>query len=53
MPGFDGLQKELNKTLPHLSTVFITRHGNVPMSIEAVKGGGVDFSRSRSTARQC
>ena len=45
MPGFDGLklQEELNKTLPHLSMVFITGHGNVPMSVEAMKGGAVDF----------
>lgn len=45
MPGFDGikLQQELNKTLPHLSIVFITGHGNVPMSVEAMKGGAVDF----------
>ena len=45
MPGFDGLklQEELHKTLPHLSMVFITGHGNVPMSVEAMKGGAVDF----------
>jgi FixJ family two-component response regulator len=45
MPGFDGLklQEELNKTLPHLSMVFITGHGSVPVSVEAMKGGAVDF----------
>ena len=39
MPGFDGLklQEELNKTLPHLSLVFITGHGNIPMSVRAIK----------------
>lgn len=39
MPGFDGLklQEELHKTLPHLSMVFITGHGSVPMSVEAMK----------------
>jgi FixJ family two-component response regulator len=44
MPGFDGLklQEELHKTLPHLSMVFITGHGTVPMSVEAMKGGAVD-----------
>jgi FixJ family two-component response regulator len=44
MPGFDGLrlQKELNKTLPHLSMVFITGRGNVAMSVEAMKCGAVD-----------
>jgi FixJ family two-component response regulator len=45
MPGFDGLklQEELNKTLPHLSLVFITGHGNVPMTVQAMRGGAVDF----------
>src|SRR5258708_12463094 len=45
MPDVDGLklQEELNKTLPHLSIVFITGHGNVPMSVEAMKAGAVDF----------
>jgi FixJ family two-component response regulator len=45
MPGVDGLklQEELNETLPHLSIVFITGHGNVPMTVKAMKGGAVDF----------
>jgi FixJ family two-component response regulator len=45
MPGFDGLtfQDELNKTVPHLSLVFISGHGNVPASVKAMKGGAVDF----------
>ena len=45
MPGFDGLklQQELNKTLPHISIVFLTGHGSVSMSVEAMKGGAVDF----------
>jgi FixJ family two-component response regulator len=45
MPDVDGLklQEQLNKTLPHLSIVFITGHGNVPMTVEAMKGGAVDF----------
>jgi len=45
MPGFDGLklQEELSKTLPHLSVVFLTGHGDVSMSVEAMKGGAVDF----------
>ena len=45
MPGFDGLklQEELNKTLPQLSLVCITGHGNIPMSVEAMKRGAVDF----------
>jgi FixJ family two-component response regulator len=45
MPGFDGLklQEELNRTLPHLSIVFVTGHGNVPMTVKAMRGGAVDF----------
>jgi FixJ family two-component response regulator len=45
MPGVDELklQEEPHETLPHLSIVFITGHGNVPMSVEAMKGGAVDF----------
>jgi FixJ family two-component response regulator len=45
MPGVDGLklQQELNKALPHLSIVFITGHGSVPMTVKAMKGGAVDF----------
>jgi FixJ family two-component response regulator len=45
MPGVDGfaLQKTLAQTQPHLSLVFITGHGDVPMGVEAMKGGAVDF----------
>jgi FixJ family two-component response regulator len=45
MPGFDGLklQEELNRTLPHHSMVFVTGHGNVPMSVQAMRRGAVDF----------
>jgi FixJ family two-component response regulator len=45
MPEFDGieLQKKLSASLPHLSFVFITGHGDVPSSVEAMKSGAVDF----------
>jgi FixJ family two-component response regulator len=45
MPDLDGLalQQELDKTLPHLSVVFITGNGDVPTSIRAMKAGAVDF----------
>jgi FixJ family two-component response regulator len=45
MPGLDGLglQQELDGSLPHLSIVFITGHGNVPASVKAMKSGAVDF----------
>jgi len=45
MPGIDGLALEemLAQTQPHLSLVFITGQGDVPMGIKAMKGGAVDF----------
>jgi FixJ family two-component response regulator len=45
MPDVDGLrlQEELDKTLPHLSVVFITGHGDVPTTVRAMKAGAVDF----------
>ncbi|MBN1189837.1 MAG: response regulator transcription factor [Dehalococcoidales bacterium] len=45
LPGLDGL--ELQKTLVErkstLSIVFITGHGDIPMSVQAMKAGAVDF----------
>jgi FixJ family two-component response regulator len=45
MPDLDGLklQQELEKTVPHLSVVFITGHGDIPASVHAMKAGAVDF----------
>lgn len=45
MPGLDGLsfQDKIGKTLPYLSLVFITGHGSVPLSVQAMKSGAVDF----------
>ena len=45
MPGVDGfkLQETLAQTLPYLSIVFITGHGDIPMTVKAIKGGAVDF----------
>ncbi len=45
MPGFDGLkfQEEINRSLPYLSVVFISGHGNIPASVKAMKGGALDF----------
>src|SRR5271168_1486963 len=45
MPGVDGfeLQKMLAQTQPHLSLVFITGQGDVPMGVRAMKEGAVDF----------
>ncbi len=45
MPDVDGfeLQETLAKTLPYLSVVFITGHGDIPMTVKAIQSGAVDF----------
>lgn len=45
MPGLSGmdLQKELNKADYHMPIIFITGHGDIPISVEAMKEGAVDF----------
>ena len=45
MPGLTGidLQRELQTLNRNLPIVFITGHGDVPMSVRAMKAGAVDF----------
>lgn len=45
MPGMSGLelQERLNRSGSTLPIVFITGHGDVPMAVEAMKRGAVDF----------
>ena len=45
MPDRDGLdlQRELERRGRTLQVVFLTGHATVPMGIEAMKGGAVDF----------
>jgi FixJ family two-component response regulator len=45
MPGLSGidLQRELQNTNRNLPIVFITGHGDIPMSVRAMKAGAVDF----------
>jgi len=45
MPGLTGidLQRELQTMNRNLPIVFITGHGDIPMSVKAMKGGAVDF----------
>jgi FixJ family two-component response regulator len=45
MPGISGLElqeKLLTRELP-MPIIFITGHGNIPMSVRAIKAGAVDF----------
>jgi FixJ family two-component response regulator len=45
LPGLDGLelQQVLTRQGPGLPIVFITGHGDIPMSVRAIKAGAVDF----------
>ncbi len=45
MPGLSGLdlQEELVKADLTLPIIFITGHGNIPMSVQAIKAGAIDF----------
>jgi FixJ family two-component response regulator len=45
LPGLDGLalQRRLAQDDPALPIVFLTGHGDIPMSVQAVKAGAVDF----------
>ena len=45
MPGLGGLelQEQLNNTGSTLPVIFITGHGDVPMAVEAMQKGAVDF----------
>ena len=45
MPGLSGLdlQREIQAANATLPIIFITGHGDVPMSVKAMKAGAVDF----------
>ena len=45
LPGLSGLdfQAELGKASIHIPIIFMTGHGDIPMSVRAMKGGAVDF----------
>ncbi len=45
LPGQSGLdlQRELNAANIQLPIIFITGHGDIPMSVQAMKGGAVEF----------
>src|SRR5260221_1324971 len=45
MPGLSGmeLQRELTQSGIHIPIIFITGHGDIPMSVRAMKAGAVEF----------
>jgi FixJ family two-component response regulator len=45
LPGLSGLdfQSELSKSNIQTPVVFMTGHGDIPMTVRAMKGGAVDF----------
>jgi FixJ family two-component response regulator len=45
LPGLSGLdfQTELTKANIHIPVIFMTGHGDIPMTVRAMKGGAVDF----------
>ncbi len=47
MPGMNGLelQDALNARGSHLPVVFITGHGDIPMAVQAMRNGALDFIR--------
>src|ERR1700684_2988583 len=45
LPGLSGLdfQTELAKADIHIPIIFMSGHGDIPMTVRAMKGGAVDF----------
>ena len=45
LPGLSGLdfQTELARAKIHIPIIFMTGHGDIPMTVKAMKGGAVDF----------
>jgi two-component system response regulator FixJ len=45
MPEMDGLtlQREINRTIPGLPVVIMTGHGDIPMAVQAMKDGAIEF----------
>ena len=45
LPGRSGLdfQRELAAANIHVSIIFITGYGDIPMTVQAIKGGAIEF----------
>jgi FixJ family two-component response regulator len=56
LPGVSGLdfQRQLSKTKINIPIIFISAHGDVPMTVRAIKAGAIEFhSPNRSATRIC
>ena len=55
LPKRSGLdfQAELARTHADIPTIFITGHGDVPMSVKAMKAGASNSSPSRCASKPC
>ena len=53
LPGQSGLdlQRELAAANRELPIIFITGHGDIPMSVQAMKGGAIEFLTKPSVIR--
>jgi FixJ family two-component response regulator len=53
MPGLDGLalQARLREAGRELPIVFLTGHGDIPMSVQAIKAGATDFLTKPATSQ--
>jgi FixJ family two-component response regulator len=55
LPGASGLdfQAELSRLNIHIPIVFMTGHGDIPMTVRAMKDGAVEFLTKPFTNRTC
>jgi DNA-binding NtrC family response regulator len=54
-PDVDGIElvRKFKQLDPEAEVIVVTGQGNIPRSVEAVKAGAFDFSRSRSMPSAC
>jgi len=55
LPGMSGLdvQRRLNEAGVQIPVIFITGHGDIPMTVKAMKSGAVEFLTNVSGIRIC
>lgn len=55
MPGIDGMEllRQLHEQDSDLPVILITGHGDVPLAVQAMRGGAYDFWKSPSPATPC